>query len=124
MLPKQIQGEIIVNIRDPLTVANLRAMNPRDRRGKAEELLRELAHCSGPFGRSYLPFDESHQFHSEIVRFPVLELLGKCMEEVGFPAITLDHMERWANPDGTFGPGTQAHDDSHRSGDEGAGYGG
>ncbi|KAJ3553580.1 hypothetical protein NPX13_g10857 [Xylaria arbuscula] len=27
--PKQIQREIIVNIRDPLTVANLRAMNPR-----------------------------------------------------------------------------------------------
>lgn len=27
--PKQIQREIIINIRDPLTVANLRAMNPR-----------------------------------------------------------------------------------------------
>ncbi|KAI1359310.1 hypothetical protein F5Y08DRAFT_344830 [Xylaria arbuscula] len=27
--PKQIQREIIVNIRDPLTVTNLRAMNPR-----------------------------------------------------------------------------------------------
>ncbi|KAI2604651.1 hypothetical protein GGR54DRAFT_621441 [Hypoxylon sp. NC1633] len=28
--PKQMQREIIVNIRDPITIANLRAMNPRN----------------------------------------------------------------------------------------------
>lgn len=29
-LPAQVQREIIVNIRDPFTIANLRAMNPRN----------------------------------------------------------------------------------------------
>ncbi|KAI3341940.1 hypothetical protein F4824DRAFT_269579 [Ustulina deusta] len=44
--------------------------------------------------------------------------ISTVMKEVGFPAITLDDIERWANPDGTFGPGTKTHDASDLSADE------
>ncbi|KAI1325699.1 hypothetical protein F5Y16DRAFT_401157 [Xylariaceae sp. FL0255] len=40
------------------------------------------------------------------------------MKEVDFPAITLNDIERWANPDGTFGPNTKTHDASDLSADE------
>ncbi len=54
-----------------------------DRRDDAVKLLRELANCSGPFSRSDLPLDQSLQFYAEIVRFPVLRLLGEWTREGG-----------------------------------------
>ncbi|KAI0163850.1 hypothetical protein GGR57DRAFT_497939 [Xylariaceae sp. FL1272] len=44
--------------------------------------------------------------------------ISTTMKDVGFPAITLADVERWANADGTFGPGTQAHDASDLSAQE------
>ncbi|KAI1325816.1 hypothetical protein F5Y16DRAFT_401000 [Xylariaceae sp. FL0255] len=40
------------------------------------------------------------------------------MKEVGFPTITLNDVERWANFDGTFGPSTKTYNASELSVDE------
>ncbi|KAI1326327.1 hypothetical protein F5Y16DRAFT_375483 [Xylariaceae sp. FL0255] len=44
--------------------------------------------------------------------------ISTVIQEVGFPAITLTDIERWANTDGTFGRGTDTHDASDLSAEE------